>query len=126
MGVIGKLVGEGAVTRVDFATGSTDDYVMNASEQIIYLSNTSSSDCQIFLPPVQECAGMFYSFFKTDSGTQSVLLNPNSFISSTLDGGDSIDWGGSTGYDFDAQYDWLLLYSNGQKWCPIAEGTGIS
>jgi hypothetical protein len=113
---LGKSILDGDIKVVAFATGSTDAVTLNPSDTDVLISNTSSSDCYIVLPPVAECRGLTFTFLKTDSGTQSVFLIPNSWITSTLNGGDSINWEGSTGYDFDTQYDSLVLRSNGVSW----------
>lgn len=113
---LGKSILDGNIKICAFATGATDTITLTPADTDVLISNTSSSDCYIVLPPVAECRGLTFTFLKTDSGTQSVLLIPNSWITSTLNGGDSVNWEGSTGYDFDAQWDSLVLRSNGVSW----------
>ena len=125
---LGKSILDGNIKICAFATGATDTITLTPADTDVLISNTSSSDCYIVLPPVAECRGLTFTFFKTDSGTQSVFLIPNSWIDTDLEGGDSYFWnqGGNKEMDFDAQYDWAMLRSNGICWLSIAQGDGIA
>lgn len=110
--------------RVDAA--STD---LTIYQNYVYISNTTGADAAIYLPPVSQARNRFFVFYQEGSGTQSVLIRPQGWISSgTLAGGDSINWdGGNAGYDMDTQYDHLVLFSTGVSWVEITDvAAGIS
>ncbi len=92
---------------------------LRVDQQDVRVVNASSGDYVITLPPVSQARGRAYFFLKTDSPTDSVLILPHAAISGSVNGGDSTNWDGSTGYDLDAQFDSILLYSTGDAWIAI-------
>lgn len=106
---------------VDGDDGSVSLEVNDTSVIVTHSETTNSTDAYIYLPPVSAARGKMYSFLKTDSGTVSVLVVPQGWITSTLNGGDSDNWDGSTGYDINAQWDHLMLYCTGDVWVEITD-----
>lgn len=107
--------------RVDAAATNLKVY-----QNYVYISNSTGDDAAIYLPPVAAARGRYFVFYQEGSGTQSVLIRPQGWISSgTLAGGDSSNWdGGNAGYDMDTQYDHLVLYSTGVMWVEITDADG--
>ncbi len=109
-----------------YVDGDDGAVTLRADQQDVLITHsetTNSTDAYITLPPVTEARGKLYTFYKTDSGTVSVFVIPQGWITSSLNGGDSMNWDGSTGYDLNGQHEHLVLYSTGDVWVAITDGT---
>lgn len=73
------------------------------------VTTTAQTDFTIYLPPVQECAGLFFSFHLETLGDNEIVTLAH------LD--DAWDWGGD--YTLDAGDDSIILYSDGFKWWTV-------
>jgi len=105
-----------------YSANDDGSVTLRADQQVVFITEDhDSADKTLTLPPVAEADGKFYYFYRSASGTQSVLVQPNGWVSG-LNGGDSQNWDGSTGYDLDAQYDHLLLLALGGVWITVSNG----
>ena len=121
VGTLDLMIEEAAgPRRYDANTEGSIDLLVD--ENVVFITDHADTDKYITLPPVTAAEGKFYYFYKTDASTQSVFVVPHGFVSSTLNGGDSANWDGSTGYDIDAQYDHLLLLALGGVWITVSNG----
>ena len=71
----------------------------------VVMVDTSAGEVTLTLPPVSECAGLFFSISLIAGETTSCNVQ---------DQDDSRDWNGD--YDLNATADRILLYSDGTHW----------
>lgn len=95
---------------VDKYQDPNDDYYMTTRDYVVrpYADN-DSGPITIYLPPVSEAKGRFYSIIVRDADSTNTVTITHL--------GDSECWGGP--YVLESACDGLLLYSDGLAWFPI-------
>ena len=79
----------------------------------VYLVNTSSGNITITLPSASTCKGVVYVVKKIDENGNSVIITPEE--EETIEG--------LSGLSLSAQYDYVIIVSDGSNWYKIGENT---
>ncbi len=92
-------------------TAPTTGSDTTGSAKILYLCDTTSGDIVPSLPAASTCEGMVVGFKKTDAALHSVIVTAN--------GAEKID--DATTKSLSAQYEWLIVESDGSGWNIISQ-----
>lgn len=112
------------LTYADSDTGlANGTYYLNTYERVVDFSTVDTAagfvtPFVISMPPVTECAGLFFSLFMTVRDTSNVTVEDR--FGDTTEG----DLGGAD-LTFDANLDAAILYSDGKRWYKVYTAGGV-